>query len=553
MKPSMPRHLFTVALGLLLALAPVLDAAAQGVPGEPAAQATATGSAGTAPGQPGAAPARVDRLFFHGDVVPAPDGRTVSGAVFALDERGQAIVNFDPNALQATLDDRPASLTWAPERPRITLLVGFLLNPSASEPVRRALAQAVKERLAGLDLRPGGDAVAVAGTSNPLPWSQATFTSSADDLALLVDRTLQAPPPDGAASLREVEGAVRALAGQPGRPGERIKVLLVVTNQPLGGLTTPAGELEAIRTLAEAQRTQVGVLNLPSAVADGGVSQLLVQRTPGGRVAYASGATTAADLSPHVGVLLAPALGARRFTFRAPPAGPHTLAVAAPGGGARVTAQFTAPPAAPGAAERALPWLLLALALGAGAGAVYLYLRSGAPRFPAGARGPVNEFPPFLRLKAVPGADVRPDTIEFLPPGRKLRIGYHPPHMDNVVGHPEFARLSHQDIRGDPEAEKGISRHVACIWRDRETNDCYIQLGWPGPGEPIRPREQTQVLDAYGRPQDATSQPYRLKLNNVVRLSSSVEYVFKQFLLSDKTTEVEKKISAFNDSQQPAA
>jgi hypothetical protein len=165
----------------------------------------------------------------------------------------------------------------------------------------------------------------------------------------------------------------------------------------------------------------------------------------------------------------------------------------------------------------------------------------------------VNEFPPFLRLKAVPGADVRPDTIEFLPPGRKLRIGYHPPHMDNVVGHPEFARLSHQDIRGDPEAEKGISRHVACIWRDRETNDCYIQLGWPGPGEPIRPREQTQVLDAYGRPQDATSQPYRLKLNNVVRLSSSVEYVFKQFLLSDKTTEVEKKISAFNDSQQPAA
>jgi hypothetical protein len=547
----MPRHLLTAALGLLLALAPVLDAAAQGVPGEPAAQATATGSAGPAPGQPGSAPARVDRLFFHGDVAPAPESGTVSGAVFALDERGQAIVNLDPHALQATLDDRPASLTWAPERPRITLLVGFLLNPSASEPVRRALAQAVKERLAGLDLRPGGDAVAVAGTSNPLPWSQATFTSSADDLALLVDRTLQAPPPDGAASLREVEGALRALAGQPGRPNERIKVLLVVTNQPLGGLTTPAAELEAIRTLAESQRTQVGVLNLPSAVADGGVSQLLVQRTPGGRVAYASGATTAADLSPHVGVLLAPALGARRFTFRAPPAGPHTLALAGPGGGARVMAQFTAPPTAPGAAERALPWLLLALALAAGAGAVYLYLRSGAPRFPA--RGPVNGFSPFLRLKAVPGADVRPETIEFLPPGRKLRIGYHPPHMDNVVGHPEFARLPHQDIRGDPEAEKGISRHVACIWRDRETNDCYVQLGWPGPGEPIRPREQTQVLDAYGRPQDATSQPYRLKLNNVVRLSSSVEYVFKQFLLSDKTPEVEKKISAFNDSQQPAA
>ena len=33
-------------------------------------------------------------------------------------------------------------------------------------------------------------------------------------------------------------------------------------------------------------------------------------------------------------------------------------------------------------------------------------------------------------------------------------------------------------------------------------------------------------------------------------LSSSVEFVFKQFLLSDKTTEVEKKFSAFNDNRQ---
>ena len=196
----------------------------------------------------------------------------------------------------------------------MAMLVGFLLSPSASEPVRRALAQAVKERLAGLELRSGGDAVAVAGTSNPLPWSQVTFTSSADDLALLVDRTLQAPPPDGAASLREVEGGLRALAGQP---GQRIRVLLLVTNQPLGGLTTPAGELEAIRTLAEAQRIQVGVLNLPRRPSPtGGISQLLVQRTPGGRVAYASGATTPADLSPHIGVLLAPALGVRRSRCR---------------------------------------------------------------------------------------------------------------------------------------------------------------------------------------------------------------------------------------------
>ena len=32
-----------------------------------------------------------------------------------------------------------------------------------------------------------------------------------------------------------------------------------------------------------------------------------------------------------------------------------------------------------------------------------------------------------------------------------------------------------------------------------------------------------------------------------------MKIVFKQFLLSDKTTEVEKKISAFNDNRQPAA
>ncbi|HEX2324372.1 MAG TPA: hypothetical protein VHQ00_03175 [Chloroflexota bacterium] len=550
----MPRRLLPCALGLYLALLPVLlsvlppalPAGAQGAPGESPAQPTPAPGATAAPQSSGT---RIDRLFFHGDVAAAPGGAP-SGAVFALDERGQAIPNLDPRPLQATLDERPVTLTWAPQRPRMAILVGFLLSPSASEPVRRALAQAVKERLAGLDLRSDGDAVAVAGTSNPLPWSQATFTSSADDLALLIDRTLQAPPPEGSASLREVEGGLRAVAGQP---GQRIRVLLLVTNQPLGGLTTPAGELEAIRTLAEAQRIQVGVLNLPAAVADGGISQLLVQRTPGGRVAYASGATTPADLSPHIGVLLAPALGVRRFTLPAPEGGPHTLTITVPGGGARATAPFTAPPRAATAAERLLPWLVLGAALAASAAALTLYLRGGARGARGTAQGPMNEFPPFLRAKAVPGVDVRPETISFLPPGKKLRIGYHPPHMDNVVGSPEFSRLPFQDVRGDPEAEKGISRHVACIWRDKETNDCYIQLGWPGPGEPIRPREQTQVLDAYGRPQDATSQPYRLKLNNVVRLSSSVEYVFKQFLLSDKTTEVEKKISAFNDNRQPAA
>src|SRR5262245_30721931 len=105
MKSSTSRHLVGAVLGLLLALAPVLNAGAQSTPGEPAAQATATGSAGSAPGQPGSAPARIDRLFFHGDVAPAPGSGTVSGAVFGLDERGQAMVSLDPRVLQATLDD----------------------------------------------------------------------------------------------------------------------------------------------------------------------------------------------------------------------------------------------------------------------------------------------------------------------------------------------------------------------------------------------------------------------------------------------------------------
>ena len=94
----------------------------------------------------------------------------------------------------------------------------------------------------------------------------------------------------------------------------------------------------------------------------------------------------------------------------------------------------------------------------------------------------MNEFPPFLRAKAVPGVEVRPDTVAFLPPGKKLRIGYHPPHMDNVVGSPEFSRLPFQDVRGDPEAEKGISRHVACIWRDKETDRLLHPAGLARPG-----------------------------------------------------------------------
>ncbi|HEX2033934.1 MAG TPA: hypothetical protein VHS99_07100, partial [Chloroflexota bacterium] len=89
--------------------------------------------------------------MFHGNV--RLTGNRLMGAVFALDDQGQAIAHFDPTALQVTLDGQPLRATWLGERPKISLIVAFLLSPSASDTVRRALAQAVKDRLAGLDLR----------------------------------------------------------------------------------------------------------------------------------------------------------------------------------------------------------------------------------------------------------------------------------------------------------------------------------------------------------------------------------------------------------------
>jgi hypothetical protein len=158
-----------------------------------------------------------------------------------------------------------------------------------------------------------------------------------------------------------------------------------------------------------------------------------------------------------------------------------------------------------------------------------------------------NEFQPVLSLKPRPGGFLAPEVIEF-PARGKLRIGYHPPYMDNHVGTPEFQRLPYQDIRGDEEAVKDLSRHAACVWRDPETNDCYIQLGWPAPGEPVRPKAQAQVLH-FGKPQDATNQAFRLSHQDVVRLASSVEYVFNQLGLRDKPTPERKKIDAFASTQ----
>lgn len=181
-----------------------------------------------------------------------------------------------------------------------------------------------------------------------------------------------------------------------------------------------------------------------------------------------------------------------------------------------------------------------------------LLLRRMARRRDEAAYGtPSNDFPPILRLKQQPGGYVAPEVIDFLAQG-KLRIGYHPPYMDNHVGARAFERLPFQDIRGDDEVVKDLSRHAACIWREPETNDCLIQLGWPAPGEPVYPKAQAQVLH-FGKPQDATSKPYRLFHQDVIRLSSRIEYVFNQLALRDKATPERKKFDALASDEQDAS
>src|SRR5207244_943395 len=117
-----------------------------------------------------------------------------------------------------------------------------------------------------------------------------------------------------------------------------------------------------------------------------------------------------------------------------------------------------------------------------------LFLRVAPMRW-----GGSTEFPPTLRLNALAGKYVEPEVMHF-PARGKLRIGYHPPYVDNNVGSRAFSRLPFQDIRGDEEAVKDLSRHVATIWRDPKTNDCFIQLGWPGPGERLMPKPQSRVF-----------------------------------------------------------
>jgi hypothetical protein len=168
-------------------------------------------------------------------------------------------------------------------------------------------------------------------------------------------------------------------------------------------------------------------------------------------------------------------------------------------------------------------------------------------RRPAATRRLDGALQPALHLRTHhDDVYVVPATIHF-PAEGKLRIGYHPPFMDRHVGRTEFGRLAFVDVRGDAPAARELSRHAACIWRDAN-GGCYVQIGWPGPGEPIRPRNQTRVL-RFGRPHDAASQPFRLAHRDVLRLSTNVEYVFLEVeAVQDRPTPEQKKIEAFESS-----
>jgi hypothetical protein len=65
----------------------------------------------------------------------------------------------------------------------------------------------------------------------------------------------------------------------------------------------------------------------------------------------------------------------------------------------------------------------------------------------------------------------------------------------------------------------------------------------------VHPKPQTQVLH-FGKPQDATNKPYRLSHQDVVRLSSKVEYVFNQLALRDRPTPERKKLDAFASDER---
>jgi len=593
-------------------------------------------SAPTALGQPAGpttrAAGRVARVAVR--ITSDPTAPTVSGVLVALDASGQAIADITPEDLQTTLDGRPVDLSLATARPPIALAAAFLLDSSASPQVRDALAKALAIAVQALDLQ--RDAVAIVSTANRTPWDAASFSTSADELTAALSEIIQADPSDSMVSLEQVSGALKSLSGQP-RAG---RVLLLLTNRPLASAATAAATLGSLRAFAVENGVQIAVVALSGAGGQG-VAESLVEATPGGGVEYVLNATNLADISHRIGLLLAPALGARHFEVPAPAdEGTHVLSVGAPGGAFQVTQRFAVTgrpiqvdslviggrsvkafselkeplwvqvrPASAGPIDnvewnvdgrvtqvasepwavwldpeqlgdgrheltariisqgRAGPsltstlyvpadfvrtargavraWGLIAALLLANTVVVVLLVRMRARPWLGG----MTEFPPALRLNQLGGRYVAPEVLHF-PTRGKLRIGYHPPYMDNHVGSREFSRLPFQDIRGDEDTVADLSRHVGCLWREPKTNDCYVQLGWPGPGEAVVPKPQSQVFH-LGRPQDATSRPFRLAHHDVLRLATGVEFVFYQVGLRDKPTPEGKKLETFEGRALP--
>src|SRR5579859_918750 len=560
---------------------------------------------------------------------PATVG-SVGGVLYALDQSGRAVTDLNSSVLQATVDGKPTQVSLTGGRPSIALAAAFMLDSSASAQVRDAVANAFANSVQGLDAR--RDSVAIASTAQGTPWEQARFTTSADELRTGLNAVIQSPPDDNQATLAQIAGILRALAGQTADT----RVLLLFVNRPLASAASVNASLGAVRTFAADNGIQVSIVALPG-VGGQGPSEALAEATPGGRVEYVLNATNTDDIGRRISLLLGSVYGARHFDLAPQIEGSHMLSIGAPG----VTLQATAPfsvtgravqvaslqtAAGPLQASTAItqptwvqavpadnlpidsvewgvdghvtqatsdPWALLldpeqlgegshdisARIVSQGRAGPFLtnsisvpfdfardarnFLRSWGViallviaeiiiialfirMAPAarGALGKANDFAPLLRRNALTGAYVAPDVIEF-PTRGKLRLGYHPPYMDNYVGSREFAVLPYRDIRGDSDAVNDLSRHAAVIWRDGKTNDCFIQLGWTGSGETVKPKAQSQVFH-LGRPQDATSAPFRLMHHDVVRLGTQVEFVFSQVGLADKSTPETRKVSPFD-------
>ncbi|MBV9579356.1 MAG: hypothetical protein JO057_12275 [Chloroflexi bacterium] len=578
--------------------------------------------------QSAAAPA-ISRLGVR--VTSPSTSRTLIGSLYALDQSGLPVSDLTPAALDATIDGSPVTLALE-GRPSIALAVGFWLDSSASPQVRDAVANALADGVQGIDVN--RDTVAIDSTADAAGWDQAAFTSSATDLQRSLNAVIQNEPVDSQATLEQVSSALRLLGSQTADT----RVLLLFVNRPLASAATLNASLGTLRGFAVDSGIQVSIVALPGSGGQG-PAEALAEATPGGRVEYVLNATNRQDISRRIGLLLAPAFGARRFELPAPDEGSHTLGVGAHGvplaatttfqvvtrpvqiasietsagrlsadeaisqatwvevrptenapidsvewtldgqvtqvtsdpwavlldpeqlsngrhdlsariisdgrAGPVMTTTFTVPDDVLRDVRNAVrSWGVIALLLLGELVVILLFVRAGSA---AGRPAVVTkEFPPTLRLNVLDGHYLAPEVIEF-PARGKLRIGYHPPFMDNQVGNRDFSRLPYQDIRGDEEVVRDLSRHAACIWRDPKTNDCYVQLGWAGAGAHIEPRPQSQVFH-IGRAQDATTKPFRLTHHDRVRLSTGVEYLFNQVGLRDKATPESKKANPLEPS-----